>query len=298
MGILQKLVSATHSAPAARALELVQYVIAAAWLCAAVVAYALTAATFGVFDAATVPGLVGAIVLGALGVSLFAEWGELYGQHARDLMAQAIFESVRRGKPDSAYSLYLRPFVSTDAISETQLAPAGGVGLGALSSERFELEAQIERAVRSIGPLIALGAPLEHIGAGRVAVSEGQWREAIRLLMSNASLIIMLPSSRAGTLEEIAMILDSDLISRTIIVDPPNLASARRFDQAHEWAAVQGAFVKYGFELPDDSHSGMLVYFGRGRKPQLREHLDIDAEDRVARLFRRVAKTIGTALAA
>lgn len=298
MGILQKLVSATNSAPAARALELVQYAIAAAWLCAIVAAYALTAATFGVFDPSTVLGLVGAIVLGALGVSLFAEWGELYGQRARDLRAQAIFESVRRGKPISPYALYLRPFVSTDAISETQLAPTGGVGLGALSSERFELEAQIERAVRSIGPLIALGAPLEHIGAGRVAVSENQWREAIRLLMTHAALVIMLPSSRAGTLEEIAMILDSDLISRTIIVDPPNLASARRFDQAHEWAAVQDAFFRHGFELPEDSHSGMLVYFGRGRKPQLQEHLDIDAEDRVARLFRRVTKTLGPALAA
>jgi hypothetical protein len=156
------------------------------------------------------------------------------------------------------------------------------------------LEAQVERATRRLGRLIGLGGQVEHIGAGRVSVDERAWRDAVRTLMEHARLIVMLPGAREGTLEEIEMVLGSDLVRKTVFLDPPNVGARGRFDHAGEWRKVQAVFAAKGFELPDEDRRGALLFYGRERSPILRERLHIDADDHIERLFGRVIKLLKT----
>ena len=285
MSILKSVVSATGDIGAAKALERFFYAVTAAWLFGALTVASIMA--LSLYDLRLIGFVLAAIVVIAAGVALFASWAELYGQRSRDLRAQQIFAALQRGETPPPFTLYLRPFASTGTFTQTS---SSMIGAGALGGETTELEAQMERAVRPLGPLVALGAPLEHIGAGRIKVGDDAWRKAVDMLMPHARLIVMLPSSRAGTLAEIDMILKSNLIRRTVMIDPPNIGSRKKFNQSAEWAKVQQAFRAAQFELPPDSHDGALYFYGDRRKPRLQEKLDINADDRIERLFRRVVK--------
>jgi hypothetical protein len=290
--MLRTLVAASGPRLAAL-LGLVAYAAAAAWLIAALIAIAwlLTRGSFAEWQ--TLAAVTAAILAGAAGVTLFSTLAELYGQRRRDARAAAIFAALQSGGDAPPFTLYLRPFVSTGAFRDVG-APIGGGAAGMIGTS-IELEAQIERAVRPLGPLICLGKPLEHIGAGRILVDEDNWKQAVRLLMTKARLVIMLPSSRLGTLEEIEMILDSDIIKRTVVIDPPNIARSKNYDHRGEWKHIQQAFAKRGFEVPEETRLGRLLYYGPERAPKFKERLDIDAEDRIERLFRRVIRAVGAA---
>src|SRR5262249_35686254 len=114
-----------------------------------------------------------------------------------------------------------------------------------------------------------------------------------RTLMDRAALIVMLPSSRPGTLEEIDTILSNPaLIEKTVFLDPPNLAGSRTYNQAREWAPLQAAFARRGFTLPADDRRGALLHFGDAKTPILQDRLDIDADDRIGEFFARVRKRL------
>lgn len=282
MTLLKKIVSRTRDAGAARALEIAAYAGAAAWLGASFVIVPSWLSGVAEIGANRTFVIMVAVLVAALGLTVLSELGELYGQRARDLYANSVFAALQRGEKSGPYSLYLRPFASTNVIG-------ANVGIG-MQAERIELEAQIERATRPIGPLIALGAPLEHIGAGRIQVGDDAWRAAIALLLKHAKLIVVLPSSRAGTLQEIGIILGSTLVTRTVLIDPPNLGSSKTYNHAIEWAKIQAAFKEASFHLPDEQRGGSLIFYGDSREPLLREHLQIDAEDRIERIFNRILK--------
>jgi hypothetical protein len=231
-------------------------------------------------------------------VASFDELGDLSEQRARDLDAQSIYDQIRRGETPQPYAVYLRPFSSTGQIESLALsALASGIGGSALgfSVTRFELEQQVERAARGVGPLVCLGKGLEHVGAGRLEVSDDDWRAAVLALITHAKLIVMLPSSRPGTLWEIEHVLESGAVERTVFIDPPNtvLTDKRLYDQAKEWNAVRDAFAKRGYQMPDDSRIGRLLFFGASRTPQMQALLDIDAEDNIAKFFKAVLKAQG-----
>lgn len=219
---------------------------------------------------ATLSAFIGGVAGGAgmAGAALsLASW---LGQRRRDLEAAEIWARLCED-PSGArpFCLYLRPFASTDEIAgEDAVATQMAFGRGpqmAVARGRTELEAEIEHALRPIGPLIALGQPLEHIGAGRIAVTDADWRNAIRLLIETASLIVLLPSSRAGTLWEVETLLQSDALSKTIVIDPPNpLAETdddTDYDHAAEWEDVRAAFAAAGRRLPEDDPNGLLAAF-------------------------------------
>lgn len=295
-GLIRRLVLATAPGPlVARGLELVCYGAVIAALAATCWAIFLIADSL-VADAVVRGGVIFLVIgAGAALVSLVGRFAELYGQRARDIEADRIFSAVRAGGTAPLYTLYLRPFASTDSIEDYSTAvmmPGLGITFG---GERFELEAQVERATRRIGRLIGLGAPVEHVGAGRVTVGEGEWREAIHALMNGARLIVILPSSRAGTLEEVSMVLGSDLVRKTVFLDPPNVGSRERFDHVREWSKVQAAFAEKGFELPKEDRRGRLLFFGDAKTPVFGERLHIEAEDRIERLFGRVARELAKA---
>lgn len=300
MGVLKSIVSACGSG-LARALEIVFYAATTIWLIGAMYALTTLLMRADLTEMQLIGVLLGAVVTAGIGVSLFSTLAELCGQRVRDLGAAAIYDALRQGREPPPYTLYLRPFASTGVFETTGMGAAtagAGGAVSALVGAKIELESQMERAVRPLGQLVALGRPLEHIGAGRLQVEDGQWKEAVRLLMSKARLLIVLPSSRIGTLDEIEMILESGLIERTVVIDPPNISHSKTFDHSAEWKHVQDAFAKRGFEVPTETRLGRLIFYGDARAPKFKERLDIDADDRIERLFRRVirfTKTRGAA---
>ncbi len=44
------------------------------------------------------------------------------------------------------------------------------------------------------------------------------------------------------------------------------------------------------FTLPDDERGGGLIFFGDQREPIWHERLEIDADDRIERIFRRITR--------
>lgn len=228
-----------------------------------------------------------------------------FEQRARDIKAGVLWETLRGGHvPDAPFTLYLRPFVSTDAISEIKQqfvqvgALHGNAPHLAMGSDRLEFEAQIERAVRPFGQMVALGLPMEHEGAGRILVGDDEWQAAITSLMDHARLIVLLPSPRPGTLWEVDQLLASDRMQKTIIIDPPNAASDRSdYDPVAEWENIRTAFDARGYTLPEDDPDGQLVYFGAAAEPASAARISLDGVPAVRRFVKSILATMAPATA-
>ena len=216
------------------------------------------------------------MVAGMYAAQAFYDLDGWIGQRGRDLAAGRIWKALRDGRTSpEPFTLYLRPFASTDHVSTevdrfVRMRPvAGGPAVLAMGSDRLEFEAEVEQALRPVGPLVALGKPLEHIGAGRIEVTDEQWRYAVEQLMDDASLIVLLPSSRPGTTWEVKTLLKAGRLAKTIVVDPPDHLkdSKRGYDPATEWGEVRHSFAAEGYELPPSDPDGLLLYFGEQRTP-------------------------------
>ncbi len=227
---------------------------------------------------ATLLAFTGALAVGLLTAQACIDGARLADQHRRDLVAADLFHAIRTGRPVPPFILYLRPFASTDAIAHQHIRaiPVGQTGL-VVDADRLEFEGEIEAALRGTAPLVALGRPLEHIGAGRIAVPDSHWKAAIEALMRAAALILLLPSPRTGTLWEIDQLIAGGHLARTLILDPPDHGSTRAdYDPEAEWRAMQTAFARRGYGLPDDSRTGLVLRFhpGRAAPEQVRHGLD------------------------
>ena len=263
----------------------------------------ITGVVFGVYGAGRpdVPGwmtfamFAGALCVGVVFAQLFYELEGWFEQRGRDLRAANIFDTLKAGSAVDDFVLYLRPFASTDQISETHanVVPIrGGVGAPTahlVGEDRLEFEAVIETALGKFGPLIALGEPMEHMGAGRIKVTDETWQEAVRLLLDKARLVVLLPSSREGTLWEVDQILASDVKAKTLVIDPPNeLGGQGDYDPAQEWGHVRSAFEKHGVQLPEDDPLGLIVRLSDVGTPKAVRRLHLNNKSPI----RRMAKDI------
>jgi len=274
------------------------------WLCAIGMVLAVTLGAVGGAYAASRPFLGGLttlslfismIAIGMVVAEGFFSVEGLYGQRRRDLRAMNIWHTLRDGgMPEEPFVLYLRPFTSTDAMSEMKISTVqvqSGMRHLIIGTDNLEFETQIEQAVRPIGTMVGLGRPLEHEGAGRITLSDDIWQQAIAALMAHAELIIMLPSPDGGTRWEVETLLGSELMEKTVIIDPPNHASRRKdYDPVGEWAEAREVFASKGYQLPEDEPDGQLVWFGTAQEPAARHHLSLDEVRDMRRFFKRIAK--------
>ncbi len=231
-----------------------------------------------------------AMVAGMYGAQVFYELDGWLEQRGRDVTADQVWSALKTGRPPPhPFTLYLRPFASTDHIGTeverfVRMRPvAGGPTILAMGSDRLEFESILERALRPIGPLVALGAPLEHMGAGRIRVDDSQWQDAIERLMEAARLIVLLPSSRPGTTWEVRTLLSAGRLAKTIVVDPPDHLgrSDRDYDPSAEWQEVRQAFASEGYAMPEDDPEGLLLYFGNQTTPVRSAKINLDGASSV-----------------
>ncbi len=234
----------------------------------------------------------------ALSARSYARHLPLVDQHIRDIKAAELFRRLKGGECPDAYSLYLRPFKSTNDLRLTdpneaeRLAQAadmlrvvagGGVGRSprlkrapdmpvtvAVDATHLEFEGAVMAALATRAPLICLGKNLEHIGAGRIEVPDDDWQAAVTTLSASAKLIVICPSQQTGTLWEIEHLARAELIGRTVFVDMPEGGyRGGRWKQDREWEAIAAVLAKYGYELPNETSDGLFLYFGNQKTPLL-----------------------------
>ncbi len=276
------------------------------WICALGAIFSAFAGAFGAAYLAAQPGFgvltalllfAGAVMLGTIFAQLFFTTEGYVEQRGRDLRAQQLCDALLDGQPPTEpFVLYLRPFASTDQIDAEvakSVRVSGPTGTQVVfATDRIEFEEQIEKALRPFGLLVGLGRPLEHIGAGRIVVSDEIWKQAISAMMDHSELIVLLPSSIGGTSWEVGELMKSGRMNKTIVVDPPNAAGARRpdYNPAAEWRNIKAAFGGGGYDLPDDDPDGLLLYFGDQTEPIAEVRLSFDGDNDVRRFARRILK--------
>ncbi len=137
-------------------------------------------------------------------------------QSARDKAAVNLFSSIKNSNKPEPFVLYLRPFDSTGQLD----APLVTSSLAVQGLDTRELEELFFQALSPIGPMVALGKPGENIGAGRVHAVEDDWQKQFTALAVKAKVVVILPSSHAGTLWEVEWLKNSDLLYKCVFVMP------------------------------------------------------------------------------
>jgi len=173
--------------------------------------------------------------------------------------------AARRGE-QQPIALYLRPFDLTNklqyfnpnfsVISLSKIKQSGSVELESLLAEALSLST----------PLVALGEPGEHIGAGRAFLDEEEWREGFRNLASVAERILIVPSANEGTLWEIAWLKENNLLDKCLFIMPPEslFQYLLAVDMSALWDTARSALLDKGITLPEYDEDGMFFTLDSG----------------------------------
>jgi hypothetical protein len=220
-------------------------------------------------------------------------------QHYLDLFAADVMASLRNGEPTPVYTLYLRPFLTTGEFRQTSTleilkrANINGGGFEDPLAFASELEAVVAAAVEDSAPLIGLGNPFEHAGAGRIRVADDEWQAAVALLATHARLIVLSPSVRPGTRWEVSHVLERQLLPRTVVVNlPTKKIGKKRYDQATEWSDLSGTFAAHCIDLPPAEKTGRFLFFGTAPKVQLSASFKLLKLDDLRAFFDRVLREV------
>lgn len=162
-----------------------------------------------------------------------------YDDIARDIAASLGGADAAPGRPQH-FGVYLRPFFVTGQL------PVAGI----------DVETALVYSLQPVLPIIALGQPGEHVGAGRIETSEDSWQAEILPLLEDASLIMVIPSHRSGTRWEIGVLRRHGYLDKTVFIMPPDMPFAEgRY--ADEWSRTVDTLRLDGIDMP--------VYDRRGR---------------------------------
>lgn len=270
------------------------------------------------FTTAMLPLLIGARALAAelsavsllvfglcLGASaLLAAVGEVFKQRklaegdalrtarANEVLLDAI-EALAEGHPPS-FALYLRPFKLTGRIAFDNPAAALQAGnpfhMPFAHDDRLDIERLVAEALDPDLPLVALGRPGEHMGAGRIAVDDAVWQDAVRLLAEASELIVLLPYPAAGTLWEVEHVIGAGLLGKTALLMPP-ATTGLEAETAAFWEECRRIVeARHGVQLPAWRAEGGLLTLGAGGS--VRPLLDLPLLDPKA-LRERLTQAVG-----
>ncbi len=194
-------------------------------------------------------------------------WGSRrWNQHRRDRKAAKVLKQIvdisKPGK-HSDYVLFLRPFSTTSRLTIANPSRRWLPLLPSYFSHRniLEFETLISEALAPGLPLIALGRPGEHFGAGRIATSDEQWKNTFQHLVKNASWIILIPNDQGETRWELEWLISHAYLSKVVLLMPPKLKSSK-IDINTYWGKVRQGLKTAGVELPDYTPVGQFFRLG------------------------------------
>lgn len=213
------------------------------------VVFFLAWACFLVLRAVGVELLPSALVATAVG-SLAGpiSWlGRSWRQSERDEEASELLRAIEQDGACPNFSLYLRSFIVTGKMP-TLYQEHGSTWY---HDDQSDLETLLAEAVEPIAPLVALGKPGEHFGAGRIQTTDADWRRLVELLASKSRWVFLIPSATEGVLWEVNWLRAHKLLPKTIfLVGDVKKATASASASLLDWATVRKEFAAKGMELP------------------------------------------------
>ncbi|TXS95851.1 ankyrin repeat domain-containing protein [Parahaliea maris] len=166
-------------------------------------------------------------------------------QKIHDQRAQQIVEEQLAGESaQQGFLLYLRAFSTTGKLKSGDLDFETALALG---------------EPRSL-PLVALGGPGEHIGAGRALTTESNWRNVVLGLMDASTAIFIVPSLRGGTMWEMLQIREKHYLHKTIFILPPAQDPDK---QRTKWQNICDEVVGFAIEFPGFREGGLMFTIGQ-----------------------------------
>ncbi len=160
---------------------------------------------------------------------------------AREISKVLYAEDFKGKKLPPDFALYLRAFMTTNKLIMNGL----------------DLETVLAYSIAPVLPVIALGQPGEHLGAGRIQTSDEHWQEEIKRLFEKAKIIIIIPSHREGTLWEINNLKQSNYLSKTIFIMPPEMTFYGK-PYSKTWNRAVKAAARHGVFLPTHFSKGLV----------------------------------------
>jgi hypothetical protein len=130
----------------------------------------------------------------------------------------------------------------------------------------LEFETLLSEALAPDLPLIALGRPGEHIGAGRLPVADEDWREVFQHLIRSAKWVVMIPSDEGETRWEVEQLVTQGYLNKTIFIMPP-MPRTRQPDVAVYWERARTSLQALPIQLPKYTEAGQLFRLSRAGKP-------------------------------
>ncbi|WP_261559953.1 hypothetical protein [Frankia tisae] len=195
--------------------------------------------------------------------------------------ADWIVKRVEDGAEAGEFSLYLRPFSSTNRLPAQMLVGDGDV------ADYLDVETVLANAMPWRCPLVGIGAPGAPeempVGAGLVQARE-RWRDTVSRLAHGATLVVVVPGPREGTLWEIEWLYRNGQLGKALFVMPetarqapsgvPHLVTVENgalgtgigsykqadhtLDYAAEWAEAAERARRFGVHLPPYAEAGAL----------------------------------------
>jgi hypothetical protein len=126
--------------------------------------------------------------------------------------------------------LFLRAF-RDDQVSLSAARPSWLLNFIDPGSVSGSLEELVVQEFAHLGPVVTIGRPgeaLPPLGAARRYCGGEDWHEIVSMLMDEASLVIVGVGFSQGLEWEIARLTSRGLLSRTVFVFPPHLATDRQ----------------------------------------------------------------------
>ena len=209
-------------------------------------------------------------------------------QNDNDAIATAILQRLREDPvaPVPEFFLYLRAFETTGRLRVPLYLRLRKLSVGAARLVTNDVESYVSTAVRRIAPLIALGRPGEAIGAGRIVTDDAAWKGDVLTLMRRARAILLVPSSRPGTLWEIETLQREGLWSKVVFIMPPRTKGD--LDSRERWEEARRAMAAEGLEAPEYQERGLLFEVGIDGRVTNVEPMLLNSARQVRKSMRRL----------
>ncbi len=185
-----------------------------------------------------------------------------------------------------AFCLYLRSFEDDNRLAQAQSLPLLHTAIRFLFSIGYTEEQQLVKAISSVAPVVALGAPGElvpYAGAQRMYLPGEGWQEIVRDLMLRARLVVVVLGSGAGIRWELGQALRVLPPERLVLLVPmrrdeyeqfrramaaPLSAEGKRHNTARRSSVPQ--LPSYGGDGELTSTIQSLISFSAGWEPTAR----------------------------
>jgi hypothetical protein len=252
-----------------------------------------------------------AVILGVY-AALFALWfvGFRHDVVASVVVPLALFVSValvtrgRRMRADEAERVlaedvrapivYLRPFGADRAEISRRLSSHVRISLRESFEKRYE--ERLARALRKVGPFVAVGDPTERLpqpGAARIYAADEEWRETVDELTGRAGVVILHAGEGDGLAWEVRHVAELDAPER-LILSLPLLAERKEPSRQERYDAFRrtlgDAFPR---PLPEAIGHCQFLYFDADWTPRLLGERGAPlpaGESERARALRRLAR--------